>query len=196
MTSDRETLRRLIVGDGETRIDSYEAAERVLAAGWRQFAPISEAPTDGTTVVVWAAPAHGLPGTLTWCAYHPDAGWCVCELREVTHYLPGLTLDGLVRNSEGVSRGLLSEGLDLCVRARNMDARERTAAQIEASADPDWWTPETIAARAERHNAVWPDQPMSTSATLPLWVQDQYDRDLADWERRTRAHLTAPEGRR
>ena len=29
--TDRETLRRLIVGEGETRIDGYEAADRVLA---------------------------------------------------------------------------------------------------------------------------------------------------------------------
>lgn len=85
---------------------------------------------------------------------------------------------------------LLSEALDLCVRARKIDASDRTAAQIEASGDPDWWTPEKTRARAEMHNAVWPDRPMATlSATIPLWVRDQYDTDLADWERRARRHL-------
>lgn len=49
--------------------------------------PISTAPTDGTEVNVWVAPAHGLLGFWTRCAYHPDAGWCADELREVTHWL-------------------------------------------------------------------------------------------------------------
>ena len=89
---------------------------------------------------------------------------------------------------------LLSEGLDLCVRARAMDARDRTNAQLAMStAGPDWWA-ENLARRAEMHNEAFPDTPMSTrSGTLPLWVQDQYDRDLADWERRARALLTAHE---
>ena len=40
------------------------------------------------------------------------------------------------------------------------------------------------------HNSMFPDQPMSTrSATLPLWVQDQYEKDLAEWERKSRKHL-------
>lgn len=85
---------------------------------------------------------------------------------------------------------LLSEGLDLCVRARAMDAQDRTAAQMSiSSANKEWWDA-NLAARAAMHNDVFPDTPMSArSATLPLWVQDQYDRDLADWERRARALL-------
>lgn len=55
---------------------------------------------------------------------------------------------------------LLSDGLDLCVRAQAMDAQDRTAAQMS-----------------------------SHSMTLPLWVQDQYDKDLAEWERSARHHL-------
>ena len=91
---------------------------------------------------------------------------------------------------------LLSEGLDLCVRARAMDATDRTAAQMSiSSAGKDWWDA-NLAARAAAHNATFPDQPMSTkSATLPLWVQDQYERDIADWERRARAHLIDLHGR-
>ena len=87
-------------------------------------------------------------------------------------------------------RRLLSEGLDLCVRARAMDAVDRTAAAMSVStAGKEWWDA-NLAARASMHNATWPDSPMSNrSATLPLWVQDQYERDLADWERRSRAHL-------
>lgn len=85
---------------------------------------------------------------------------------------------------------LLSQGLDLCVRARKLDAIDRTAMQIARSiAPPDWWN-ENLARRAARHNEIWPDQPMdSKSATYPMWVQDQYEKDLAEWERKSRHHL-------
>lgn len=89
-------------------------------------------------------------------------------------------------------RELLSEGLDLCVRARKLDAQDRTNAQVEISLDRAWWTPENTARRAERHNEIFPDQPMATrSATIPLWVQDQYEKDLAAWERAARHHLSS-----
>lgn len=85
---------------------------------------------------------------------------------------------------------LLSEGLDLCVRARKMDAQDRTDAQIAMSHAPKEWWDENLERRAARHNAMFPDQPMSSrSATLPLWVQDQYEKDLAEWERKARNHL-------
>lgn len=84
-------------------------------------------------------------------------------------------------------RSLLSEGLDLCVRARKLDAQARTNLVAEMSPSID------LERYAQRHN-TWPDydhQPILTrSATIPLWVQDQYERDLADWERRARHHLT------
>lgn len=86
---------------------------------------------------------------------------------------------------------LLSEGLDLCVRARRLDAQERTNTQREISGDKEWWDePANVERRAAMHNALFPDQPMATKcATLALWVQDQYEKDLADWERRARHHL-------
>lgn len=63
--------------------------------------------------------------------------------------------------------GLLSEALDLCVRARKLD--------------------EPIIASQE----MWERNPeMTRSATPALWVQDQYDRDLADWETRARKALS------
>lgn len=83
-------------------------------------------------------------------------------------------------------RKLLSEGLDLCVRARKLDMQERTNVVAEISPGTD------LARYAERHNA-WDDnahRPVGTrSGTIPLWVHDQYERDLADWERRSRHHL-------
>lgn len=51
--------------------------------GWR---PIKSAPRN-FPVLVYAAPAHGLPAFQTVAAWHPDAGWCVCELREATHWM-------------------------------------------------------------------------------------------------------------
>lgn len=86
-------------------------------------------------------------------------------------------------------RNLLSEALDLCVRARKLDAQDRANVAVTASADPDAML-ELLPRHAARHNAMFPDQPMEgRSATIPLWVQDQYERDLADWERRAREHL-------
>jgi hypothetical protein len=64
---------------------------------------------------------------------------------------------------------LLSEGLDLCVRARKM-----------ADADADW----------RRWQSSNPH--ISKSGTLPIWAEDQYQRDLADWEQRARAALKDP----
>lgn len=52
---------------------------------WR---PIETAPTDGTVVRVFAAERQGLPAFQCTAAYHEDAGWCVDELREVTHWMP------------------------------------------------------------------------------------------------------------
>lgn len=54
----------------------------------RPWQPISTAPTDGTLVEVLAPAAHGLTEIVSDAAYHPDAGWCVDELREVTHWRP------------------------------------------------------------------------------------------------------------
>lgn len=86
---------------------------------------------------------------------------------------------------------LLATGLDLCVRARDMDARDRRAAHVEASTCPEWAGSERFDVHLIRHNARYPDQPISTrSATVRLWEQDQYDKDLAAWERDARRHLT------
>jgi len=84
-------------------------------------------------------------------------------------------------------RKLLFEGLDLCVRARKLDEQQRTnlIAEMSPGIDLERYSP--------RHNA-WEDnahRPIGTrSATIPLWVADQYERDLAEWERRARHHLT------
>lgn len=80
---------------------------------------------------------------------------------------------------------LLSEGLDLCVRARKLDSQDRTNTMVEVFPGID------LERAAPQLNANHQEAPyMTRSATMPLWVQDQYEKDLADWERRARHHLT------
>lgn len=69
-----------------------------------------------------------------------------------------------------------------------MDRREATLA---LSADPDAWQESGLFSEyLDRHNAANPHQPIATrSGTVPLWLNDQYDRDLADWEARARKAL-------
>ena len=55
----------------------------VNAHGWQ---PIATAPHD-RPIVVYAPPREGLPEFAGMCEWHPDAGFCVCELREVTHWM-------------------------------------------------------------------------------------------------------------
>ncbi len=88
---------------------------------------------------------------------------------------------------------LLSEGLDLCVRARKMDAMDRREATLAISSDPEKWQESGQFDRhIARNNTENPHAPIATkSGTIALWVQEQYDRDLADWERRARAALTS-----
>jgi hypothetical protein len=79
---------------------------------------------------------------------------------------------------------LLSAGLDLCVRARKMDAQDRTNAMVDAIPGID------LDRAAPRLNANQPWAPYKTrSLTIPLWVQEQYERDLAEWEAKSRAAL-------
>lgn len=91
-------------------------------------------------------------------------------------------------------REALSNGLDLCVRARKLDAMDRREATLAASSNPDEWQASgRFDTYVERHNRVRPDQPIATrSGTIALWVQEQYETDLADWERTARAALRTP----
>jgi len=86
---------------------------------------------------------------------------------------------------------LLSEGLDLCVRARKMDSMDRRSATLAISCDPDGWVESgRFDEYVNRHNIDRPHQPISTkSGTVALWLQEQYDTDLAEWERKSRHHL-------
>ena len=53
--------------------------------GWL---PIESAPKDGTEIIVYCPPAHGLNHMASVCAWHEDAGFCVDELREPALWVP------------------------------------------------------------------------------------------------------------
>ena len=72
-------------------VSSVERALAVLSASQPAPSPwrlIETAPTDGTVVLVFAAERDGPAAFQCTAAYHEDAGWCVDELREVTHWMP------------------------------------------------------------------------------------------------------------
>lgn len=50
--------------------------------------PIDTAPRDGTSVLVYAPGVEGLGSIQSVACYHPDAGWCIDELRHPTHWAP------------------------------------------------------------------------------------------------------------
>jgi uncharacterized small protein (DUF1192 family) len=59
-----------------------------LAAQPMHWVQVDDAPAewqDGRVLFYYAPEREGLPELFGHVAYHPDAGWCVDELREVSH---------------------------------------------------------------------------------------------------------------
>jgi hypothetical protein len=82
-------------GWGNTMLEA--AAEIAALRAQQAWQPIETAPQDGTLIIVYAeTPEHArwpdqsldLPPLVTLCAWHPDTGFCVCEIREPTHWMP------------------------------------------------------------------------------------------------------------
>lgn len=96
--------------------------------------------------------------------------------------------------SDGCSicRNLLHEALNLACRSDQFEEQNRRRAALEASSDGKKWEESgRFDDYVARHNANHPDRPIATKCvTMHLWVQDQYDNDLADWQRRARQHLS------
>jgi hypothetical protein len=58
-----------------------------------KWEPIETAPKDGAAILVYAqclaqCAGEQLEPFITVCSFHPDAGFCVCEIREATHWMP------------------------------------------------------------------------------------------------------------
>lgn len=62
--------------------DSYDDADD---GRWQ---PIGTAPKDGTLLLVWAPGVEGLNAIFSLCAWHDEAGFCIDELRQPTHWMP------------------------------------------------------------------------------------------------------------
>ena len=77
-------LRDLTIGERKAYDQGYMEGFDLA----RQWQPVATAPKDGTHVLIYASPRDGLEGFQTVAAYHDDAGWCVCELRYATHWMP------------------------------------------------------------------------------------------------------------
>lgn len=63
-------------------------AERERATGWQ---PIKTAPKDGSLFLSWSPATEGLSPLFSLCSWHPDAGFCVDEIRSPSHWMPLLT---------------------------------------------------------------------------------------------------------
>jgi len=88
-------------------------------------------------------------------------------------------------------RELLNEALNLAVRSEQFEEQRRREAALDAVSDPDAWQADgTFDRYVERHNINRPHAKIAPrSMTMHLWVQDQYDKDLAAWQEKARAHL-------
>lgn len=87
---------------------------------------------------------------------------------------------------------LLNEALNLTVRGRTLDGIQRRSDNLEASVDPEGWQRDGVFdSYVEMHNAeceLW--RHIETRSLTPqLWAEDQFQKDLYDWETRSRRHL-------
>lgn len=88
---------------------------------------------------------------------------------------------------------LLNEALNLTVRGRTLDGIQRRADTLSASSDgDDWEASGGFDRHVARHNCTCdPWREIETRSLTPqLWAEDQFQRDLHDWETRARKHMT------
>lgn len=87
---------------------------------------------------------------------------------------------------------LLNEALNLTVRGRKLDGIQNRANQLACSDDGgEWLESGKFDQRVARNNAEcdpW-DYIEPRSLTPQLWAEDQFQRDLCDWESRSRKHM-------
>lgn len=90
-----EALRRVadehcnVIHDLDRYIDLCSSLAEGNSIYWYpEWQPIDTAPRDGTVVLIYAPPHAGLGDIICKASWHEDAGWCVDELRDVTHWMP------------------------------------------------------------------------------------------------------------
>lgn len=69
------------------RIFAQHAAADMVVEIVEDWQPIETAPHD-KLILVYAPGAQDLPSITCTCMWHEDAGFCVDELREPTHWMP------------------------------------------------------------------------------------------------------------
>jgi hypothetical protein len=92
----------------------------------------------------------------------------------------------------GTCTALLNEALNLTVRGRTLDGIQRRADQLACAEDGGEWLASGRFDRfVESHNCECdPWRHIETRSLTPqLWAEDQFQRDLHDWETRARKHL-------
>jgi hypothetical protein len=91
-----------------------------------------------------------------------------------------------------ICQALLNEALDLTVRGRTLDSIQRRADTLAVSKNPEGWQRHGVFDRhVEYHNAnAEPyDQIETRSLTPTLWAEEQFSKDLYEWEQRARKHM-------
>jgi hypothetical protein len=78
-----ELIHKLKAKDSALESKTEECAE-LRKDAWQ---PIDSAPKDGSEIIVYAPSVHGLPSMVSKCAWHPDAGFCIDELRQPEYWI-------------------------------------------------------------------------------------------------------------
>ena len=87
---------------------------------------------------------------------------------------------------------LMHEALNLTVRGRRLDAIANRASCLAASVAADEWQQSGQFDRyVEMHNArCEPWRHIEPRSLTPqIWAEEQFERDLHDWEQRSRKHM-------
>lgn len=88
----------------DLRLLLSERAKLLATVAWRD---IATAPRDGREIIAYSQDVSGTTGLnpfVSLCAWHPDAGFCTCELREVTHWMPFPPLPSAERGSSSIGQ--------------------------------------------------------------------------------------------
>lgn len=97
MSQDNDALREALKAADRRRNMSQDKA----GAEWQ---PIETAPKD-RLIEVFASEYEGLNAMISLCQWHPDAGFCVCELRTASHWREHNPPRAVQSSADGGSRG-------------------------------------------------------------------------------------------
>ena len=78
------------VGDDEYLNDLVQKPLAALTSALeaREWRTMESAPRDQRILLYAPGDPYSLPDLISVCEWHPDAGFCICELREPTHWRP------------------------------------------------------------------------------------------------------------